>query len=59
MFISVGALIVILLLFLVFRAMSGRRVVGVVGALAAALFWSGFSPYDRRRSAVVRERDVV
>lgn len=34
-------------------------IVGVVGALASALFWSSFSPYDRRRSAVVRERDVV
>ena len=35
-------------------------IVGVVGALASAVFWSSFSPYDRRhRSAVVRERDVV
>ena len=34
-------------------------IVGVVGALASAVFWSGFSPYDRRRSVVVRERDVV
>jgi uncharacterized protein DUF6458 len=34
-------------------------IVGVVGALATALFWSSFSPYDRRRSAVVQERDVV
>jgi hypothetical protein len=35
-------------------------IVGVVGALAAAVFWSSFSPYDRNhRSAAVRERDVV
>jgi hypothetical protein len=34
-------------------------IVGVVGALASAVFWSSFSPYDRRRSAVVQERDVV
>jgi uncharacterized membrane protein YidH (DUF202 family) len=34
-------------------------IVGVVGALASAVFWSSFSPYDRRRSEVVRERDVV
>ena len=35
-------------------------IVGVVGALASALFWSSFSPYDRRqRPAVVRERDVA
>jgi len=35
-------------------------VVGVVGAIASALFWSSFSPYDRRRGpdVVVRERDV-
>ena len=35
-------------------------IVGVVGALAAAVFWSSFSPYDRHRpDIVVRERDVV
>ena len=35
-------------------------IVGVVGALASALFWSSFSPYDRRqRPAGVREPDVV
>lgn len=35
-------------------------IVGVVGALASAVFWSSFSPYDRRhRSTVVREREVV
>lgn len=35
-------------------------IVGIVGAVASALFWSSFSPYDRRhRSEVVRERDVV
>lgn len=35
-------------------------IVGVVGALASALFWSSFSPYDRRqRPAVARERDVA
>ena len=35
-------------------------IVGVVGALASALFWSSFSPYDRRqRPAVMRERDVA
>lgn len=35
-------------------------VVGVVGAVASAVFWSSFSPYDRRppRAAEVRERDV-
>jgi hypothetical protein len=35
-------------------------IVGVVGALASAVFWSSFSPYDRHnRTAVVQERDVV
>jgi hypothetical protein len=36
-------------------------IVGVVGALASAVFWSSFSPYDRRDRSmvVVRERDVV
>lgn len=35
-------------------------VVGVVAALASAVFWSSFSPYDRRhRTAVRPERDVV
>lgn len=34
-------------------------IVGVVGALASAVFWSSFSPYDRHRSAVQPERDVV
>lgn len=34
-------------------------VVGVVGAVASALFWSSFSPYDRRsQPADMRERDV-
>ena len=33
-------------------------IVGVVAALASAVFWSSFSPYDRRqRPAVGRERD--
>lgn len=35
-------------------------IVGVVGALASAAFWSSFSPYGRdRRSLVVRETEVV
>ena len=34
-------------------------IVGIVAALASALFWSSFSPYDRRRSAVGRERDAI
>lgn len=35
-------------------------IVGIVGALAAAAFWSSFSPYDRRhRTGVAREGDVV
>jgi hypothetical protein len=34
-------------------------IVGVVGALASAIFWSSFSPYDRRQSAVVREQDAL
>ncbi len=35
-------------------------IVGVVAAIASAVFWSSFSPYDRRRPpVVVRERDVV
>lgn len=35
-------------------------IVGVVGALASALFWSSFSPYDRReRPTVMRERDIA
>ncbi len=35
-------------------------IVGVVGALAAAAFWSSFSPYARNHgSAAVRDRDVV
>ena len=34
-------------------------IVGVVSAVVAAVFWSSFSPYDRRpRPAVVRERDI-
>jgi len=33
--------------------------VGVVGALASAVFWSSLSPYDRRqRTAVARETDA-
>lgn len=35
-------------------------IVGVVGALASAVFWSSFSPYDRRhRTAVAPEQDAV
>lgn len=34
-------------------------IVGIVGSLASALFWSSFSPYDRRRSAVAGERDAI
>jgi uncharacterized protein DUF6458 len=35
-------------------------IVGVLGAMASAVFWSSFSPYDRHhRSAVQPERDVV
>ena len=35
-------------------------IVGIVGALASALFWSTFSPYNRRRETeVIFERDVV
>jgi len=35
-------------------------IVGVVAAVASAVFWSSFSPYDRRhRSAVAPERDAV
>ena len=35
-------------------------IVGAVGALASAVFWSSFSPYDRHHPReVVRERDVV
>jgi hypothetical protein len=34
-------------------------ILGIVGALGSALFWSSFSPYDRRRSAVGRERDAI
>ena len=34
-------------------------IVGVVAALASAVFWSSFSPYDRRhRPEVVQDRDV-
>lgn len=35
-------------------------IVGVVGALASAVFWSSFSPYDRRRprSTEVREESI-
>ena len=33
-------------------------IVGIIGAVGAAVFWSSFSPYDRRqRTAVGRERD--
>jgi hypothetical protein len=35
-------------------------IVGVIAAIASAVFWSSFSPYDRRRPAAVgRERDVI
>jgi uncharacterized protein DUF6458 len=35
-------------------------IVGVVAAIASALFWSSFSPYDRRQPrVVVHERDVI
>lgn len=36
-------------------------IVGVVGALASAIFWSSFSPYDRRPrpDVTVREREVL
>ncbi len=35
-------------------------IVGTVGAVASALFWSTFSPYNRRRGTeVVYQRDVV
>lgn len=35
-------------------------IVGVVGAVASALFWSTFSPYNRRpETEVVRGRDLV
>ena len=35
-------------------------IVGVVGALASALFWSTFSPYNRRRETeVVSERELL
>jgi len=35
-------------------------IVGIAGAVASAVFWSTFSPYDRRRRTdVTRERDVV
>ena len=34
-------------------------IVGVIGALASALFWSSFSPYDRRDRATATRQDVV
>ena len=35
-------------------------IVGALGAVASAVFWSSFSPYDlRTRPAVQPERDVV
>ena len=37
-------------------------IIGVVGALASAVFWSSFSPYDRRQRSdrvVVGKRDLV
>ena len=35
-------------------------IVGVLGALASAVFWSSFSPYARHnRPAVQPDRDVV
>jgi uncharacterized membrane protein YidH (DUF202 family) len=34
-------------------------IVGVVGALASALFWSSFSPYDRRNRSTVAPRDDI
>jgi hypothetical protein len=34
-------------------------IVGVVGAVASAVFWSSFSPYDRHhRPTLEREQDV-
>jgi len=36
-------------------------IVGVVGAIASAVFWSSFSPYDRRHAGpeIVRDRHEV
>lgn len=34
-------------------------VVGVIGLILSLLFWSSFSPYNRRQDVVVRDRDVV
>ena len=34
-------------------------IVGVIGALASALFWSSFSPYDRRNRSMATPQDVV
>ncbi len=32
-------------------------VVGALGLMLSLLFWSSFSPYNRREQTVVRERD--
>ncbi|MDQ3954220.1 MAG: hypothetical protein M3285_01535 [Actinomycetota bacterium] len=34
-------------------------VIGAIGLVLSLLFWSSFSPYNRRRDVVVRDRDVV
>ena len=35
-------------------------IVGVIGAVVSALFWSSWGPYGReRRGTVVREREVL
>ncbi len=34
-------------------------IVGAIGLLLSLLFWSSFSPYDRRRRSTVAPRDVV
>jgi hypothetical protein len=34
-------------------------VVGALGLVLSLLFWSSFSPYNRRRDVVVRDRDAV
>lgn len=34
-------------------------VIGAIGLLLSLLFWSSFSPYNRQRDVVVRDRDPV
>lgn len=35
-------------------------IVGIVGSIVSALFWSSFAPYGRnRRSDVIRETEIV